>query len=169
VGHAVCEIGVNRTPIDRVQFVEVYPLSRRCVKPPVGWDVLARLCTVWPVAWVEQPRTQLFCSSFVFSVCSPLLCSSPRWRGGCQCFASSTGAGCCAPSRGVPGHDAPLAVWCTRRVVEGSALPVLDGLTWAYATLAAPGGPLALAAPQQDPRRRPRPASSAPPPTVRWC
>jgi len=34
----------------------------------------------------------------------------------------------------------------------------------AYATLAAPGGPLALAAPQRRPRRRPQPSSSAPPP-----
>jgi len=34
----------------------------------------------------------------------------------------------------------------------------------AYATLAAPGGPLALAAPQRRPRRRPPLSSSAPPP-----
>jgi len=42
-----------------------------------------------------------------------------------------------------------------------SNAPLGDG---AYATLAAPRGPLAFAAPQKDPRRRPRPASSAPPP-----
>jgi len=41
-----------------------------------------------------------------------------------------------------------------------SNAPLGDG---AYAILAAPGGPLALAAPQRDPHRRPRPASSAPP------
>jgi len=34
----------------------------------------------------------------------------------------------------------------------------------AYAILAAPGGPLALAVPPQHPRRRPQPSSSAPPP-----
>jgi len=40
-------------------------------------------------------------------------------------------------------------------------VPLEDG---AYATLAAPGGPLAHAAPPRDPRRRPGPSSSAPPP-----
>jgi len=42
-----------------------------------------------------------------------------------------------------------------------SGVPLGDG---AYATLAAPGGPLAHAAPPRDPRRRPGPSSSAPPP-----
>jgi len=42
-----------------------------------------------------------------------------------------------------------------------SNAPLGDG---AYATLAAPGGPLALAAPQRDPSCRPRPSSSARPP-----
>jgi len=42
-----------------------------------------------------------------------------------------------------------------------SNAPLGDG---AYSTLAAPGGPLALAAPQRDTRRRPRQTSSAPPP-----
>jgi len=42
-----------------------------------------------------------------------------------------------------------------------SNTPLGDG---AYAILAAPGGPLALSAPQRHPRRRPQPSSSAPPP-----
>jgi len=42
-----------------------------------------------------------------------------------------------------------------------SGVPLGDG---AYATLAAPGGPLAQAAPPQDLRRRPPPSSSAPTP-----
>jgi len=48
-------------------------------------------------------------------------------------------------------HETPVT-WCR---------PIGDG---AYATLAAPGGPLARAAPPRDPRRRPTPSSSAPPP-----
>jgi len=42
-----------------------------------------------------------------------------------------------------------------------SGVPLGDG---AYTTLAAPGGPLAQAAPLRDPRRRPGPSSSAPSP-----
>jgi len=41
-----------------------------------------------------------------------------------------------------------------------ASAPLGDG---AYTTLAAPGGPLALAAPQRRPRRQPQPSSSAPP------
>jgi len=42
-----------------------------------------------------------------------------------------------------------------------SGMPLGDG---AYATLVAPGGPLAHAPPPRDPRRCPGPSSSAPPP-----
>jgi len=62
------------------------------------------------------------------------------------------------PMRAVE-EDALMTIVLDER--RRSNAPLGDG---AYATLAAPGGPLALAAPQRHTRRRPRPASSAPPP-----
>jgi len=56
-------------------------------------------------------------------------------------------------------EEALIAVVMRER--RHSGMPLSDG---AYATLAAPGDPLAHAAPPRDPRRRPPPSSSVPAP-----
>jgi len=62
------------------------------------------------------------------------------------------------PMRAVEGEALVALVLDERR---RSSAPLGDG---AYATLAAPGGPFALAALQRRSRCRPQPSSSAPPP-----